>query len=74
MRKSACVCAVLPFPRSFAASSDDALVVRALAAVALSLPAKIADVGFLSGHWIGTWPGGCAEEIMAGPLTVRSSA
>lgn len=41
--------------------------VRSLADGATSPPARIADVAFLSGHWIGEGLGGCAEEMMASP-------
>ena len=32
-----------------------------------AIPAKITDVDFLVGHWIGSGLGGCSEEVMAPP-------
>ncbi len=41
--------------------------VRSLDEGAIAPSASIADVAFLSGHWIGEGLGGCAEEFMAEP-------
>lgn len=44
------------------------LGVRSLAPGAVSPPARVEDVGWLAGRWIGEGLGGCAEENMAPPV------
>jgi len=58
---------VLSFAAVIAPASAGGPEVRTLSAGAASPPATVADVSFLSGHWIGTGLGACAKEMMAPP-------
>lgn len=51
-----------------AMTSGVALEVRTLADGALSPPARVEDVAWLEGRWIGEGLGGCSEENMAPPV------
>lgn len=66
MRKSLFIWTLLPiFAFSGAAKAFDPPEVRSLGEDAPKAEAVIADVSFLTGHWIGEGLGGCAEEFMA---------
>lgn len=63
MRMAAMTCAMFLGAAMTAAKAE---IPEVRTAAGASAPrATIADVGFLSGHWIGEGLGACAEEIMA---------
>lgn len=51
-----------------ALAADPEIDVRTLADGAASPPAKIEDVAWLEGRWIGEGLGGCAEESLSPPV------